>query len=364
MDSRTSPQRTPSDPGTHSSHCLPKAATQSRRKINFDEEDVDFIPEESVPQKKKEKTIVRKNVRKEYATPDDIKALEVRLAKKAGQKRDRKGIVHAIGRPTSMYEDPAKADDDEEEQILAEASDYEIWYEGKNLLRTIGKGTLLAPTYPNFAPLDEYMAEQSACGLWTALKQKYTVKPRVEAEWIRLRFANFKTVGVYNSALHRICTTLQLCGTKVSDRQKIEKTLSTFYPDAVQSSWNYCQGNYMRYSELIDVLQVGEAYDECRAPQEVVAAYKVRKDCETHLALVEEESALAPPASPVMILTPPPVPIVATSAVPIAAALAVSNDADVSMEVEHTVAPTVPPLDVDAATKMTSRDEGITSLKI
>ncbi|KAI4983928.1 hypothetical protein ZWY2020_040718 [Hordeum vulgare] len=111
------------------------------------------------------------------------------------------------------------------------------------------------------------MAEQSASGLWTALKQrferlKYTVKPRAEAEWIRLRFTDFKTIGEYNSALHRICTTLQLCGTEVTDTEKIEETLSTFHPDAVQSSRNYCQGNYTRYSELIDILQVAEARDE------------------------------------------------------------------------------------------------------
>ena len=96
------------------------------------------------------------------------------------------------------------------------------------------------------------MAERSASGLWTALKQrferlKYTVKPRAEAEWIRLRFADFKTVGEYNSALHRICTTLRLCGTETTDSQKIEKTLSTFHPDTVQSSRNYRQGNYTRY---------------------------------------------------------------------------------------------------------------------
>ncbi|KAE8809186.1 hypothetical protein D1007_14231 [Hordeum vulgare] len=103
---------------------------------------------------------------------------------------------------------------------------------------------------------------------------------------------------------------------------------------------------------------------QCRAPKEVVAAYKARKEHETHLALVQEQSPLAPPAAPVMIATPPPSPLVATSVVPIAAALAVSNDADVAMEVEHTVAPTGPPLDVDAATNMMTIEEGLTSLEI
>ncbi|KAE8774397.1 hypothetical protein D1007_53229 [Hordeum vulgare] len=65
-----------------------------------------------------------------------------------------------------------------------------------------------------------------------------------------------------------------------------------------------------------------------------------------------------------MIPTPPPAPLEATSAVPISAALAVSNDADVAMEVEHTVTPTRPPLDVDTATKMMTIEEGLTSLEI
>ncbi|KAE8777261.1 hypothetical protein D1007_50029 [Hordeum vulgare] len=82
----------------------------------------------------------------------------------------------------------------------------------------------------------------------------------------------------------------------------------------------------------------------CRAPHEVVVAYKARKERETHLALVQEESPLAPPAAPVMISTPPHAPIVATSVVPIAAALAVSNEADVA--------------------KMVTIEEGITSVEI
>ena len=38
--------------------------------------------------------------------------------------------------------------------------------------------------------------------------------------------------------------------------------MSTLHPDAVLSARNYRQGNYTRYSELIDVLQVAEAQDE------------------------------------------------------------------------------------------------------
>ncbi|KAE8803480.1 hypothetical protein D1007_20711 [Hordeum vulgare] len=60
-DSGTSPR----------SHGMPKTGTRSRRKLNSDEEDVDFIPEESAPQKQKEKTTVRKTMRKDSATAQE-----------------------------------------------------------------------------------------------------------------------------------------------------------------------------------------------------------------------------------------------------------------------------------------------------
>ncbi|XP_037441683.1 uncharacterized protein LOC119309885 [Triticum dicoccoides] len=343
---------------------------------------------------------------------------------------------------------------------LSWSLDCEIYLQGKTLLRAIGKGDQLAPTDPKFetenaqalhslchhlSPTlkDEYMAESSASGLWTALKQqferlKYNVKPRAEAEWIRLRFADFKTIGEYNLVLHQICTTLRLCGTEITDTQKIEKTISTFHPDVVQSSRNYRQGNYTRYSKLIDVLQVEEAQDEvlkknfvvqplggsscqevnalkvrkpqqkkrgrkgkkkgpqpfapakqhkpgkggkrpqdcfrcgsvehfsrqCRAPPEVVEAYKSRKAREMHLILVQEGAPPAPIAAPVMISTPPAAPTEATPVVPIAAALAVSNYAHVTMEVDHMVASAVPPLDIDVVSKMISKEDQLTSMEI
>ena len=132
---------------------------------------------------------------------------------------------------------------------LSWSSDCEIFLQGKTLLRAIGKGAQLAVTDPKFetenaqalhflrhhlSPTlkDEYMAERSASGLWTALKQrferlKYTVKPRAEAEWIRLRFADFKTVGEYNSALHRICTTLVVLRLPTPRRLRKPYPLST-----------------------------------------------------------------------------------------------------------------------------------------
>ncbi|EMS66121.1 hypothetical protein TRIUR3_20723 [Triticum urartu] len=49
--------------------------------------------------------------------------------------------------------------------------------------------------------------------------------------------------------------------------------------------------------------------------------------------------------------------------VPIAAALAVSSDANVAMEVDHMVASAVPQLDVDAAFKMNSKEDQLTNIR-
>ena len=65
-----------------------------------------------------------------------------------------------------------------------------------------------------------------------------------------------------------------------------------------------------------------------------------------------------------MIATPPVAPIEATPVVPIAAALAVSTDAHVAMEVDHMAASAAPPLDIDAASKMISKEDQLTSMEI
>ena len=78
----TSPEPSSSseDPGTPSSHGLPKAATRARRKLNSNEEDSDFVPEEVLAKQRQDKadratkksaseaTSSRRTGRKEYAS--------------------------------------------------------------------------------------------------------------------------------------------------------------------------------------------------------------------------------------------------------------------------------------------------------
>ncbi|KAI4999691.1 hypothetical protein ZWY2020_004280 [Hordeum vulgare] len=70
-------------------------------------------------QKQKEKTTVRKTVRKYYAKPSNAGAPEARLYKKLGVKRAGKRIVHVVARKTSLYEDPTEtAEAEDKEEIL------------------------------------------------------------------------------------------------------------------------------------------------------------------------------------------------------------------------------------------------------
>ncbi|KAE8782578.1 type 1 phosphatases regulator YPI1 [Hordeum vulgare] len=72
MDPCTSCDNTNSDPGSYISHGLPKAVTRQTKKLNSDEEDLDFVSEEtSAPPKAPKKT-----VGKEYGRPADLRAPE------------------------------------------------------------------------------------------------------------------------------------------------------------------------------------------------------------------------------------------------------------------------------------------------
>ena len=85
LDSGTSPESSSfSDPGTPSSHGLPKAATRARKKLNSDEEDSDFVPKEVLSKKQEraakksanETTSSRRVVGKTYAPHESMRAPE------------------------------------------------------------------------------------------------------------------------------------------------------------------------------------------------------------------------------------------------------------------------------------------------
>ena len=77
--------------------------------------------------------------------------------------------------------------------------------------------------------------EEDPRALWVSLKDRYDhqkaiMLPEAKREWSLIRLMDFKSVGEYNSVVHKICSKLRFCDEPVSDADLIEKTLSTFLP--------------------------------------------------------------------------------------------------------------------------------------
>ena len=77
--------------------------------------------------------------------------------------------------------------------------------------------------------------EEDPGALWVALKEHYdhqkaTILTEARREWTLIRLMDFKSVGEYNSVVHKICSKLRFCDEPVSDEDLIEKILSTFLP--------------------------------------------------------------------------------------------------------------------------------------
>ena len=81
LEAGTSPEQSFEDPGTPSSHGLPKAATRARKKKDSDEEDEDFQPEEVTSKKKKA------TVHKEYANTQKERGVTRKICQSTAAKR-------------------------------------------------------------------------------------------------------------------------------------------------------------------------------------------------------------------------------------------------------------------------------------
>ena len=95
----------------------------------------------------------------------------------------------------------------------------------------------------------EYLEVRDSLALWSALherfgKQKTIMLPQARRDWGQLRFVDFKTVGEYNTALHRIVGQLRFCGQKVTETEMIDKTLETFHPYNIVLQQQYRNNKY------------------------------------------------------------------------------------------------------------------------
>jgi hypothetical protein len=56
------------------------------------------------------------------------------------------------------------------------------------------------------------------------------ILPEANNDWIHLRLQDYKSIRDYNHAVHKICAKLWFCEKEPSDKDKIEKTLTTMLP--------------------------------------------------------------------------------------------------------------------------------------
>ena len=100
--------------------------------------------------------------------------------------------------------------------------------------------------------------------LWKSLKERYdhqkiAILPRARYDWIHLRLQDFKSITEYNSVLFKISSQLKLCGEKVSDKDMLEKTYTTFHIFNMLLQQQYRE---RRLSALIACLLVAEQNKE------------------------------------------------------------------------------------------------------
>ncbi|XP_059311187.1 uncharacterized protein LOC132062667 [Lycium ferocissimum] len=109
----------------------------------------------------------------------------------------------------------------------------------------------------------EYLTIKDPLVLWKNLKERYdhlkmVFLPKARHEWINLRLQDFKSVMKYNSEMFRITSILTLCGEKISDSDKLEKTFSTFHASNVLLQQQYREKDFTKYCDLITHLLVAE----------------------------------------------------------------------------------------------------------
>ncbi|XP_023639143.1 uncharacterized protein LOC111830709 [Capsella rubella] len=161
---------------------------------------------------------------------------------------------------------------------LAWALDAKFWLKSKGLGDTITQGNNRSEQHKAQAMTllrhhlheslkNEYLTVEDPVVLWSDLKERYehqktVILPRARYDWVQLRLQDYKSVSEYNSALHLIASKLALCGEKVTEEDKLEKTFSTFHANNVLLQTQYREKGFTRYSQLISCLLVAEEQNQ------------------------------------------------------------------------------------------------------
>ncbi|CAM8976902.1 unnamed protein product [Rhodiola kirilowii] len=114
---------------------------------------------------------------------------------------------------------------------------------------------------------NEHLTVENPSELWMSLKDRYdhqrdVILPKYRDAWNTLRFQDFKRVSDYNSTMFSIVSYLKYCGITITDKEMIEKTLSTFHASGITLQQQYRLQGFQEYSKLITNLLVAEEQNE------------------------------------------------------------------------------------------------------
>ncbi|XP_026442348.1 uncharacterized protein LOC113341795 [Papaver somniferum] len=107
--------------------------------------------------------------------------------------------------------------------------------------------------------------------LWDALERRfgnihYSLLPQLQVQWNEIRFLDYVKVNDFQKDMLQLQARLDFCGTKLTDAEMIQKTLSTFPTSSMILANQYRSEvdnkRITTFSKLINLLQVAETHNE------------------------------------------------------------------------------------------------------
>jgi hypothetical protein len=145
-----------------------------------------------------------------------------------------------------------------------------------------------------------YLEKHNPAMIWTSLRlrfdtdRKQAMLPLLNDEWNKLCFYNFKTVTEYTTKLYSIVSELSWCGKRLSESDKIEKTLTTFSPAERILATQYRRMDHQTFDKLVAALLLDEKHglllqrnhDERRLPDPTLKPIHPEVNCGEARAIV------------------------------------------------------------------------------
>ncbi|XP_026415856.1 uncharacterized protein LOC113311229 [Papaver somniferum] len=107
--------------------------------------------------------------------------------------------------------------------------------------------------------------------LWDALESRFgnihdSLFPQLQVQWNEIRFLDYVKVNDFQKGMLQLQARLNFCGTKLTDGEMIQKTLSTFLTSLIilanQYQLDVDNKRITNFSKLINLIQVAERQNE------------------------------------------------------------------------------------------------------